>query len=234
MTTQTTVKLQPGNQKLGKIHQFSLPPQTTCGGSTQLCRERCYACDGHYNRGSVIRSLEQAYEWASHPSFVPRVVDFLARTRQKGPVRIHAAGDFYSEGYIRKWMKIIERCPDRVFYAYTRSWRTQSGSRSRMVPDLLNLARLDNMYLWFSCDAESGAPPRSNAVRRAYMAISDEDSPRFSVDLVFRCERKTPMKTDPMTGALVCPVEQGIQRQSKITCDKCQLCFGNERQIWRK
>jgi hypothetical protein len=35
-------------------------------------------------------------------------------------VRIHDAGDFFSEQYVRDWLEIAERSPDVLFYAYTK------------------------------------------------------------------------------------------------------------------
>jgi hypothetical protein len=63
----------------------------------------------------------------------------------------------------------------------------------------------------------------------AYMSVSDDDVPRYKVDIVFRAgSRKVPMKKDK-AGNRVCPYEQGIKRQVKITCASCGICFKQQR-----
>lgn len=42
--------------------------------------------------------------------------------RKVRPVRIHSAGDFYSQRYAAAWIEIINRMPDNVFWAPTRTW----------------------------------------------------------------------------------------------------------------
>jgi len=130
-------------------------------------------------------------------------------------VRVHASGEFYSAEYVRKWIIIANLNPNITFFAYTRSW-----SDPDVYKELKVLARLPNFILWWSCDRETGPPPRIRGVRRAYMSTSDEDTPRFRVDLVFRDNPKTIRKW--IKGTLVCPEENGV---TKTTCSLCQLCF---------
>lgn len=43
--------------------------------------------------------------------------------KDAGIVRIHVAGDFFNENYFKAWMVVATLCPDRLFYAYTKSLR---------------------------------------------------------------------------------------------------------------
>jgi len=131
-------------------------------------------------------------------------------------VRVHVAGDFYEKAYVQKWIRIVRRRPYIAFYAYTRSWRDK-----KMLPALEELAKEPNFFMWWSCDRETGDPPRSEGVRRAYLMEDDNDIASYDVDLVFRDKRSTVMKYDP-AGNLVCPYDNGI---TKTNCSLCQLCF---------
>ena len=37
------------------------------------------------------------------------------------PLRLHVAGDFFSQAYFDAWLTVARNHPDRIFYAYTKS-----------------------------------------------------------------------------------------------------------------
>ena len=53
--------------------------------------------------------------------FVCNMIEEIKNKRRLKYFRIHADGDFYSIGYIKKWLAIMKACPDSQFYAYTKS-----------------------------------------------------------------------------------------------------------------
>ena len=55
-----------------------------------------------------------------------------------GIVRIHVAGDFFNENYLRAWIELAQTTPDVLFYAYTKSLKYWDALRSE-VPDNLVL-----------------------------------------------------------------------------------------------
>jgi len=207
----------PGNRKLGKlIWCWSLPVLISiCVGSTDLCRKLCYAMKGFFRMPSVSDSHYQNYVLSQDDDFSQYVGMALSEVFAR-VVRIHVAGDFYDEPYVRKWLNIVRRRPYVAFYAYTRSWRDK-----KMLPALKELAKEPNFFMWWSCDRETGAPPRTKGVRRAYLMEDDSDVAPYAVDLNFRDKHKTVMKFDP-NGNLVCPYDNGA---TETTCSKCQLCF---------
>lgn len=209
-----------GNTKLGQgVLVWSLPAITTCPGASESCRALCYAAQGHYHRDGVKDALALRKREARKKNFVDRMVGELKGSRRR-LVRIHCSGDLYDELYARAWLEIIRACPDKIFLMYSRSWSVED-----IFPVLVEMSREPNLRLWFSCDRETGRPPRVRRVRRAYMSVDDQDQPKFPVDLVFRVTRKTVMKFTP-SGHLVCPVENGV---TSTTCDRCQLCFSADR-----
>jgi hypothetical protein len=174
----------------------------------------CYAARGNFRRGNVKDSLERNLKHTEDRRFTQNM-RYSIRENFARVVRIHASGEFYSVEYTQDWLKIIEQHPYVTFFAYTRSWRNEE-----VLAVLRQMAKLPNMRLWFSCDQETGAPPRVAGVRRAYMMINDSDAPKFKVDLVFRDHAKTIMKW--VGTALVCPYENGT---TKTACSRCRLCF---------
>ena len=209
--------LRPGNRKLGQlVHQWSIPSglRHICVGASDVCLSICYAMRHHYRRDGVADAMERNYKVSKRKDFAKIMYGWI-KTMFARVVRVHASGEFYSEEYVRKWIAITKQHPKVTFYAYTRSW-----SDPDVYPALLELAKQPNFIMWWSCDRATGAPPRIQGIRRAYLAISDEDIPKFKVDLVFRNNSKTVKKW--VGGAFVCPPENGV---TDTTCSLCQICF---------
>lgn len=144
-------------------------------------------------------------------------------------MRVHVAGDFYDEAYVRKWIEIAERNRRTLFFLYTRSWRDEE-----IFPALVSLSLLNNIIMWFSSDRETGPAPLVPGVRFAYMAINDIDASKAPpVDLVFRDNYQTPMKR--ANGNLVCPAENGVTGRLRHTCTSCGICWDKQKHpSWEK
>ena len=96
------------NLKLGRIYTFSIAREHSCGQKSEVCWEVCY---GGWNRptwrSSLVRLLTN-YTASRSAQFADDMIGSLAGLH---PVafRIHDVGDFYSEIYIRKWLKVVRR-----------------------------------------------------------------------------------------------------------------------------
>jgi hypothetical protein len=104
-------------------------------------------------------------------------------------------------------------------YAYSRSWRVAA-----IRPALEELAALDNVRLWFSCDEETGMPPTiPDGVRVAWLHEAEDNPVPAGAGLVFRLHklRRTPQRRIGLT--LVCPTEQ--RRDQSGTCSTCGVCW---------
>ena len=118
--------------------------------SAGACANLCYARNGTYLfpkvREAHLRNLElvlddpDGFERAMrrelrHPRFRPsgRPRSDAARHGESldawmrewvdtggQAVRVHDAGDFFSDDYLRRWLRIAEATPDVLFYAYTK------------------------------------------------------------------------------------------------------------------
>jgi hypothetical protein len=207
----------------GLIYPFSIPARRTCPGKSGFCESICYADDGFFLMTSVRQKHIGNLKRTREAQFVDDAVAEI-KSRCISVARVHMAGDFYSARYAAKWVSIVRQCHRTTFLCYTRSWKVDA-----IMPVLATLATLKNMHLWFSTDHEMPVAPRIPGVRIAYLLADDEDPSQVpaSQQLVFRDSERVPMKR--ANGVLVCPYEQGIKRQVKITCSSCRICWTPER-----
>lgn len=215
-----------GNSKLGAadVWGFGLPSGDpgVCVGMTAICARHCYAWRIEKFRPSVLAAYTRNLAATKDDDFVDRVVGFAIARRVK-VVRIHTAGEFYAAAYVRKWQAVAARLPQTMFYAYTRAWRSPA-----LRPALDRLGGSTNCRLWYSVDRDSGFPKRiPPAVRLAWLMTTPDDRPPRPVDLVFRIAslRRVVMKS--VSGALVCPVENGVTLKAPMTCEACKYCWGD-------
>jgi len=215
------------NKKLGHgVWHFSLPAILTCPGRTDACEAACYADKGHYHQTNVKQRLAINNAARMDPRFVSRVT---LQIQQDGirNLRIHPSGDFDTVGYIEKWDEIATRRQHTQMWAYTRSWRPLASERAGedLLSNLALLSRRKNVQMFFSCDNETGAPPRIKGIKRAFMMVDDTDVPKYNVDLVFRVKRAVKMIT--VKDTLVCPAERQKAKagQSQVTCAQCRICI---------
>lgn len=214
------------NDKLGKIHSFDVPAKKTCPGKTPSCAAVCYASNGRYRTHRVRNRLEASLAFSKKSSFAQAMVA-LIEAEGADVMRLHSAGDVYSPAYARKWLEIMGALPGVKFYLYTRSWRVPA------VRAVLNrMARLPNVRVWWSCDRDSGVPPRSRTpenVRIAYLQSAAGDAPARA-DLVFRAHRLRRLPAADVPDASgsavkVCPTETGLPDAKSVTCRSCGYCW---------
>lgn len=216
---------EPTNSKLGPgIYSWSLPAGAahSCPGETSLCRAVCYAKRGHFHHGSVFACHDRNLAFSKTPDFVPWMQQTI-RNNLVSVLRVHVGGDFYSVEYVRKWAQIANTSRRTTLFGYTRSWR-----QPELLPELIRLSLYRNVQLWWSMDRETGPAPIVRGIKRAYLAIDDADANTApdDCDLVFRDNPKTPMKK--ANGVQVCPPENGVPTDPKITCARCGICWRSE------
>lgn len=213
-------------RKLGRTFlSFSIPAVFTCKrGSSEPCREVCYADGSFFSMTSSIVYHTAAYFFTLMTMFVSCMVQTI-RSQRRLFFRIHAGGDFYSPEYVKKWVSVVRKCPAVTFLVYTRTWRDPE-----MRKYLRELASLPNVRMWLSADHRTGRPAKiKGAVGVAYMAMTDDDVATFPVDLVFRV-RRSQNAVKRIGGVLVCPHEQGVRVRGedvsvRMKCDQCRVCL---------
>lgn len=228
-----TTYLSNGNSKTGDAASFDLPAISTCPGSTETCRSKCYAAKLMRIYKNVNAKYQRNYEFSLSKTFVSKMVCMLP---YNGTVRIHVSGDFYSREYIEKWIEIASRKKELHFYCYTRSWTTD------LLPYIQLLASLDNVTVNLSLDKDTGIPQFDGAENYLWCYMSEDDDDIVEgmrrSDIVFRAnhnghkrKRKNaakkgvdgPALVHRMGGATVCPLERG--EDIPLSCSRCRLCI---------
>ncbi|WP_158688172.1 MULTISPECIES: hypothetical protein [Actinomycetes] len=91
--------------------------------SAGICSKVCYARSGAY-LWPQVRGKHQAnlrFVLDDPDGFEDAMIAELGARRFHGKwIRVHDAGDFFSDDYTLRWMRIMRARPDSHFYAYTK------------------------------------------------------------------------------------------------------------------
>ena len=116
------------NSKIRKSEKrtfnFGIPAyQSTTGLKTcpnaGACAKGCYALAGAYRFSNVAQAFERRLAVTQSNEFIDLMLKEIDANRAER-IRIHDSGDFYSEEYLQRWLKIIRARPHVEFYAYTK------------------------------------------------------------------------------------------------------------------
>lgn len=144
------LSFQKGNAKLGKlIYTFSIVSGYTCpfakdclakvdrltgkltdGPDTQF---RCFSASQEALFPAVRKSRWENFEKILKAIKNNTLVELILNSIPKKAtiIRVHVAGDFFSQAYFNAWMQVARNRPDIIFYAYTKSigfWINQLGN----------------------------------------------------------------------------------------------------------
>jgi Gene product 88 len=205
-----------GNQHLGNtFHTFSIPAKHTCPGATLACLLVCYAMGFVFLTRSSLAKHTRNWRRAEDTELFAREMYREVRYRRVKRLRIHVAGDFFNAAYVRAWIWVARRSKTTKFLVYTRSWRVPE-----MRDTLVELAKLPNVYAFWSEDRDSGPCDLPHG-RRAFLCVNLQDELLVPPGvLVFREVTSTAKKF--INGSWVCAKEQGTK--TGITCSSCLRC----------
>lgn len=150
-----------GNQETGRgcgVGLFNIPIRKTCR-PTPWCEKNCYGKKGNFIRfrKAIEIAAQKRYKLSLSDEFIEVITEEILR--RKFPwIRLHVIGDFYSEEYVRKWMKIAENCPRVVFRTTTK--------RRDLKDAILELHSLPNFHIRESLD-----PSRTKPVMNLPVAV---------------------------------------------------------------
>lgn len=127
---------------------WNLPPFVTCPGASEWCTFNCYNLDSR----TEVYPIE---DWRinlwlflnEEKGLQERIERQLQKMEGTCAVRIHSSGDFFSNGYISFWERIISSFQHVTFWAYTRSWAVDKLSDS-----IYQLSKQKNLSLFASYD----------------------------------------------------------------------------------
>lgn len=128
--------LQKGNSKLGNdMAMFNLP------ATKQVCGRECpgcYAIREQKRYPTVLPAREARYEASMQPDFASNVrKEIRAMKNQPKHFRIHASGEFYSQGYLDTWARIAKDFPNIIFYAYTKRKKDFDFTTLESLPNVV-------------------------------------------------------------------------------------------------
>ena len=169
--SQQLLKFMRGNAKLGKdVWTFSLPSGHTCPGACKCLAKvdrttnqliegpqnefRCFSATAEVAFPTVRAARRYNMDMLTKKTKVEDLMDMLvaALPLRAEIMRLHVAGDFYSQNYFDAWQLVAEMFPHCQFYAYTKSipfWLNWVA-RYKKLPDNMILTasiggRFDNL-----------------------------------------------------------------------------------------
>ncbi|MDO5406638.1 MAG: hypothetical protein Q4F28_04835 [Eubacteriales bacterium] len=225
------------NSFLGKADDvrfeiFDLPCLLTCPERTDICEKSCYEISvekmhkGEGRDSAIVIHRKMNWFLSLQDDFVDKMVRKLERLRPKPGqqiyVRLHASGDFYSEEYLRKWMKIALRLrlkgKDYVFSAYT---------KSLIILDhvLSDQKKLAELYAEAYEEIMNEAPPMKREPYRLEdfnlhiigSLMDDSEKEQNKISIIDKYSLPKYIATDQM--------EKVNMDCSRITCAECKRCY---------
>ena len=161
-------KISPGNTKLGKIPNISLPPLQTCVPDAP-CREgKCYALKAWRQYPNVRKAWRYNLGlYLIDPDRYFFKIDEYIRTKNVRYFRWHVAGDIPDRKYFVLMNRTAYRNPDILFLCYTKKYQYCSN----VGPNNLRLV----------ASAWPGYPMSLDLVRTPIAWLSHDDRLEFPV-----------------------------------------------------
>jgi len=146
------------------------------------------------------------------------------RYRQKW-VRIHDAGDFFSDEYLEAWLRIVTVTPDVTFYAYTREVSrfrrcVEQGQRPDNFLYLFSLGGKEDKLIDLVADRHCDVFPSLEAATVAGYSSQHEDD-RHSVTLPTN-----------QIAVIANPVKKLLNKQKQRTFRELQAAHEAGERIW--
>ena len=134
----TEKRMSNGNKKLHNMLVFDLPSVKSCP-NCKSCKSTCYATHQQiqYPDTNVYRNTN-LHLFLNEQKTLQMLIEKQLTSSKKEVIRLHGAGDFFSQEYINFWANIIMRFPNKKFYAYT---------KVESMFDFSNITKLKNFNL---------------------------------------------------------------------------------------
>jgi hypothetical protein len=183
-----------GNRKLASsVGVFSLPAGEpwSCPWAGE-CAAYCYAKKEEQWPG-VRSARERNYLQSQKESFVSDMVGWLRiHADRVRAFRPHESGDFYSQPYVEKWVKIAEQSPHVQFYTYTKSL----GLKLEPLEDLPNFTVIKSYGGTLDNNARVGIDTRVDN----YAKVVDDTSKVGSGEAICQATAAADVEEDKICG----------------------------------
>jgi len=196
-----------GNAKLSMaIATFALPSGHACPFANECksqsdlltgkitdgpnCRFRCFSATNEARASTVRQARWRNFNMLREAKTVQAMADLINRSIPFGAtyVRLHVAGDFYSEAYFKAWLNVAINNPAITFYGYTKSisywvkYRAKMPSNFRLVASKGGLQ--DNLIAKYNLPYAEVVFSTEEA-RRKGLEIDHDDSHAIKADKAF-------------------------------------------------
>jgi len=106
--------------------------------SAGICADFCYAKSGTYRFSNVMKAHKEKLDLVRNnmDGWRDMMIGELKKKKyDKGFIRIHDGGDFFSKKYALTWFKIAIAHPDKLFYAYTKEVKMFKAILKDKIPE---------------------------------------------------------------------------------------------------
>lgn len=120
--------ISPGNMKIGRIWNISLPMGQTCPSGVP-CLKTCYAIKAWKQYPNVRDAWKGNYAFFSSdaPGYFDDIIRQLERKRDVKVFRWHVGGDIPSMSYLEGMVHVARKLPCVRFFAYTKAYDLLEG-----------------------------------------------------------------------------------------------------------
>jgi hypothetical protein len=124
-----------------RVRTFGIPAERAADGSVTcpgagMCRQGCYAKQGHYVCPNVKAKNEERFRLTQDPQFFSTIFGEIQKLKLD-LVRIHDSGDFYSKLYLMCWVGLAAACRNTKFLAYSKMVPMIKSLPEGTIPDNL-------------------------------------------------------------------------------------------------
>ena len=162
-----------------------------------VCGAFCYAKQGTYLFSNVRKAHIEKLELVlyNRERWKELMIDELCKPKYKGKfIRIHDAGDFFSDTYALDWIWISSKFPDTTFYTYTKEVSLFKQIKSSIkLPDnfitIYSYGGKEDYLIDPETDRHSDVfPDLEEMLGQGYIDIKDDDklaaiSPNYKIGL---------------------------------------------------
>jgi hypothetical protein len=191
-----SLKFSSGNAKLDKrIASISLPSGFTCPGALECLSKanretgkitdgpetlfRCFSATSEAAFPSVRSSRWGNFELLKECATLEEMVDLILESLPKQDIiRIHVGGDFFNQLYFDAWLEVSRRCPDKIFYAYTKSLKFWIARIS-----VVGHAGTENFKLTASRGGKQDDLISELGLKEAVVVFSEEEAEKLGLEI---------------------------------------------------
>ncbi len=201
MTSESLLKFGKGNAKLDKkILTFSLPSGFTCPGALDCksysnrvtgkikdapgCQFRCFSASEEALYANVRLSRWRNFDLLHKLTYYD-MCDLIHKSligKKFSAVRIHVAGDFWTQDYFDAWLNTATYFPEQIFYFYTKSipfWML----RKNLIGNGRFPGKIANIVPTASLGSKHDDLIRANRLRYADVVYSVEEAAKKNLEI---------------------------------------------------